>query len=277
MVDEGIYPNVPESVYRAHEGISQSELKEFGNAATPLHFKALKPKEATPDMEFGTVCHAAILTPELFDQSYHLQPEEYEAEVKGKKVMKPWHNGADACKEWVKSHSDRPIMTVEKIERVKKIAERIRYIPEVKAALENGMKEVAHLKLDPETGLMMKCRADLMATDQAGLTWIFDFKKVQSGGATHAEFSKSAADYGYFIQAHYYLTVTGASKFVFVPFDDSEPFDACLFEPDRDSLILGYRKWRRLLNDYARCKREDIWPGYPSSIQTLTAPKWMKE
>lgn len=275
--DEGVYFNLSEVEYRAADGVSQSELKEFGNSATPLHFLARKPRPQTSDMAFGSVAHCAILQPELLESSFYLQPDTYATEVKGKPVNKKWHAGADICREWIQSHSDKPIMTTEEMVRVNKIAERIRYIPELKSALEGGQKEVSFFKLDPETGLMLKCRCDLVATDTSGITWIFDLKKVQSGCANHSEFSKSAADYGYFIQGSFYKEVTGAAKFVFAAFDDSEPFDACLFEPDSDSLNFGYRKWRRLLNEYARCKKEDIWPGYNSGIQTLTAPKWMKE
>ena len=124
--------------------------------------------------------------------------------------------------------------------RVNKIADRIRFIPEISAALKSGQKEVSFLKRDPETGLMVKCRADLVAVDASGLTWIFDFKKVQSGEASERAFQKSCADYGYFIQASYYLNITGASRFVFVAFDDDEPFDACMYEPDNDALAAGY-------------------------------------
>lgn len=276
MNEEGVYPGVPEEAYRSSEGISQSELKEFGSAATPLHFKTRKPKEATPDMEFGTVCHAAILQPELLHLAYHLQPKEYEAEEKGKKVIKPWHNGATVCKDWIKAHSDRPVMTEAQMVRVNKIAERIRYIPEFKGALDIGQREVAFVKRDEQTGLLLKCRCDLVATDTAGVTWIFDLKKVQRGCATHSEFSQSAGNYGYFIQASFYLHVTGATRFIFVPFDDDDPFDACLFEPSHESLNLGYQQWRKMLDSYAQCLKEDLWNGYKSGIQRLEAPKWLK-
>lgn len=276
MTSEGIYSNVSESDYRSSPGISQSELKEFGASATPLHYKTRKPKEATADMQLGTLCHTAILQPELFDQSYHLRPDEYTHDVKGKTVMKPWHNGAEVCKAWMESHSDKIIATKDTIAKVNKIAARIRYIPEFKGALDVGQREVAFVKRDEETGLLLKCRCDLVATDASGITWIFDLKKVQRGGATHSEFSNSAANYGYFIQAAFYIYVTGATKFVFVPFDDDDPFDACLFEPDYDSIVMGRRQWRKLLDSYATCLKEDLWPGYPSFIQRLEAPKWMR-
>jgi len=276
LESEGVYTDIPEEIYRAAPGVSQSELKEFGDAATPLHYKTREPKEVSEDMEFGTVCHAAVLQPERLASSYFLKPTEYEAEERGKMVLKKWNGNATACKEWMEDHKSRPVMTMEKLERVHKIAERIRYIPEFKGALDIGQREVAFMKRDPVTGLMLKCRVDLMAMDVNDTTWVFDLKKVQRGCATHEEFSKSAGNYGYFIQASFYKFVTGATKFVFVAFDDSDPYDACMFEPDAESLEIGTQQWRKLLTSYAQCVKEDLWPGYPSGLQPLSVPKWMK-
>lgn len=279
MIPEGVHLNLTEKEYRDDPAISQSQLKAFGEAATPLHYQAaLKAggKKQTDDMAFGTVCHAAVLTPERFTDSYYLQPEEYEAEVRGKKVMKAWHGGADACKDWLACHADRPVMTGDDLIRVSKIRERLLKLQPFASALEHGQKEVAFFKRDEETGLMLKGRVDLISTDNSGVTWIQDLKKVQSGEATEAAFGKSCWNYGYHIQASFYLHITGASRFVFVPFDDNEPFDAIQYEPDREMLDKGYADWRRLLNAYAACVKSGEWPGYSSGINPLKLPGFVK-
>jgi len=273
-LDEGIHFNVPEAEYRANPSISQSLLKEFGNAATPKHFQAREPKVATADMEFGTVAHCAILTPDKFVESYHLQPLEYPSEVKGKEVLKPWHGGAQWCKDWKEYHSDRPVMTREQLERIPKIKSSLELLQPFGAALKHGRTEVAFFKRDGETGLMLKCRVDLISEDTEGITWLFDLKKVQAGYATPQEFGKSCATYGYDIQAAAYLEITGASKFVFVPFDDDSPFEATQFLPDSEMLEVGRQKWRKLLRAYAACVQSNDWPGYPKGLQFVSLPKW---
>lgn len=282
LFEEGVHFNVSEKLYRDAEGVSQSLLKEFGNAATPKHFLAREPRVATPDMEFGTVCHAAVLTPDKFVESYWLQPSGYAAVVKGESVMKPWHGGATECKAWLATHADRPVMTKDQLEKVSAIKARLElieqngeYCPLVFAsALRHGKTEVAFFKRDEETGLMLKCRVDLISDAQDGTTWLFDMKKVQSGEATHEAFGKSCVNYGYDIQAAAYLEITGASKFVFVPFDDDRPFDACCYEPDYEMLNIGRAKWRSLLNRYAACAKSNDWPGYPVGLQRLSLPQW---
>jgi exodeoxyribonuclease VIII len=271
---EGVFEDLDAATYHSAKAVSKSLLWEFHEAATPLHFKNRKKKEATADMEFGTVAHCASLQPELLHLAYYLRPETYEAEVKGKKVSKPWTGKANACQEWLEQHQDRPVMTQDQLNKLPKIRERMLALPEFGSALKTGQTEVSFFKRDEETGLMLKCRCDCVANTANGDTWIFDPKKVQAGDANERDFGESCATYGYHIQMMSYLSITGASKFVFVPFDDSEPFDACQFELDQDAQNMGYQEWRRLLLAYAKCVKEDSWPGYGSGVRKIALPKW---
>lgn len=302
---EGVWFGLDAETYHKAPGVSQSRLKEFDEFASPLHYKARKPKTVTEDMEFGTIMHTAILEPEKLDKAFHVQPEFYpvsQATASPKKkgalmavahdgsplqsgvvvsaeqkpqVFKPWHGGADWCKDWLKAHSDRPVIEKEKAERIPKIVRRVQAIPEVADALKVGQREVSWFKRDDITGLLCKCRLDLTAVDLTNdETWIFDLKKVQSGAGGFEQFRKDALDRGYHIQAASYMQITGASRFVFVVYDDNEPFDAVLWEMDRDTLRLGAAEYRRILNRFAECVKSDRWPGYAGGIGTLTLPWW---
>ncbi|MGN6644749.1 MAG: hypothetical protein ACTHKU_17300, partial [Verrucomicrobiota bacterium] len=88
---EGAWLNLPAETYHAAPGVSQSFLKEFDAAATPLHFTVRKRKTATAYMEFGTICHCAVLEPDKLKDAYYIQPETYPAKVKDATVQKPWH------------------------------------------------------------------------------------------------------------------------------------------------------------------------------------------
>jgi exodeoxyribonuclease VIII len=281
--EEGTYFDMPAEVYHAAPAVSKSLLWEFHEAATPLHFHKREPKVATADMQFGTVCHAAILQSELLHQSYHLKPEQYPSTPKATKAnpnpapeMKKWNGNADWCEKWIKEHSDRPILSRDQVDKIPKIAERVRALKEFGSALKHGQTEVSFFKRDEETGLMLKCRCDLMATTTSSETWIFDPKKVQPGEANQSAFEKQAYNLGYHMQSESYLKITGASRFIFVPFDDSEPFDACQYEPDSEMRAEGYREWRRLLLAYAKCVKEDHWPGYHQGVAKMTLPNFAK-
>jgi len=274
---EGIFFGLSAEDYHSAPGVSQSMLKEFGSYPTPLHFKARKPKEPTEDMEFGTICHTAILEPKKLPDAYWLRPDTYPAETSKGTVGKKWNGNSDWCQKWLEDHSNRPIIKRDKLKLFPRIIDRVMGLTAFATALSFGQREVSHFAKDPVTGLLLKCRPDLMATAIDGETWIFDLKKVQSGGASPTEFQKSIIDYGYHIQAAAYLQITGASRFVFVLFDDDEPFDAAEYEPDEEMLEFGRLEFRRLLNAYAFCVESDQWPGYADGIQKIGLPGRVKK
>lgn len=269
-MDEGIYFDLSFEEYQKADGISQSLLKEFGAAATPLHFSVREPRKQTPDMAFGEVCHAAVLTPDKFAESYYLKPETYGD-------GKAWNGNATECKTWLLTHADRPVMTKPDLEHVAKVRETLTTSPKLEVfrdALKIGKTEVSFFKRDEETGLMLKARVDLMAVDVMQRTWLWDLKKCQSGEATPKSFGVEIENRGYHIQMASYLYITGATRFVFVVFDDSPPYDAAMFEPPNDVLNRGHAKWRQLLRAYARCVEKNEWPGYQEGIQRTEIPRW---
>jgi hypothetical protein len=273
---EGVWLDLDAETYHKAPGVSQSRLKEFDAYASPRHYRARKPRAATPDMEFGTICHTALLEPLNLPRAYHVRPDEYPAEGKGGSILKPWHGQSTWCKNWLESHSDRPIITAEREACIERIVERVNALPEFGAALAHGQREVSYFKRDPVTGLLCKCRCDVLATDNEGVTWVFDLKKVQTGEGRRTAFQRQVMDRGYHVQAASYLHITGASRFVFVPFDDDEPFDAIQWEPDAEMLSLGLMEYRRMLDAFSRAIPNDFQDGYAGGIHQLGLPNWAR-
>lgn len=268
-------PGVPAADYHALPYASQSLLKEFADQPTPAHFKARKPKEPTDAMQFGTVLHSIIIEA-ANAAAYHLRPDEYpDAKKDGDKpVMKPWHGGASWCKDWLKRHSDRPVITSEEQTSLLDMRESALALPVFAGLIEIGTPEISWFKRDAETGLVLKGRTDLIATDAAEVTWICDLKKVRRGGASESEFAKTCVDFGYHIQAAFYLDLTGASRFVFCAVEDEPPYAANLIELDAEAVALGRSAYRRALQAYAACVASGDWPGYAPGIKRVNLPAW---
>src|SRR5579863_7267632 len=74
---EGIFFGVPHAAYIDAPGVSQSTLKEFGDAGSPLHFKTLPKREPSEDMIFGTLVHAVVLTPSEAGSLFYVRPDTY--------------------------------------------------------------------------------------------------------------------------------------------------------------------------------------------------------
>lgn len=266
-------PGIEAESYHGTAFVSQSLLKDFGAAPSPAHFRADEPKEPTEAMQLGTVFHSMTLEPMRGGQ-YYVRPDFYTAEVKGKPVEKPWHGAADYCKEWLATHADKPVVTAEQEAALHAMRESALAIPVFMGLLTIGQTEVSWFKRDAETGLILKGRTDLIATDSAEVTWICDLKKVRLGGASETEFAKTCVDFGYHVQAAFYLDLTGASRFVFCAVEDEPPFAANLIELDAEAVALGRATYRRHLNAYAECVASGKWPGYAPGIKRVNLPAW---
>jgi hypothetical protein len=221
-------------------------------------------------MAFGHTVHTGVLEPGRFDGCFHVIPETYPS----KEGPKAWTGQANFCKEWIAAHKDRPCFDFNTSIRIEKCVTRLREHPVVKGAIENGQTELSWFKRDPETDMMLKGRTDILSTDADGSQWIFDLKKVQTGGASEDEFTRSIADYGYHIQAAAYLELTGAQRFIFVAFDDDKPFDVRLVELPQEDVELGRAEFHRLLRLFAECVKSGVWPGYPPGIARFGVKPW---
>lgn len=260
--------------YRSMEGISQSLLKEFAAEKTPAHFKTREPFKGTKDTEFGTVLHVAVLEPERLPSAYHLQPDTYEAKTKAGTETRQWHGGAEFCKEWIKTHSDRAVLDSEAAAKISPMVESIKSQSQFSALLENGQREVSWFKRDAETGLVVKCRTDVIATDSNNITIIGDIKKTRRGFASEEDVQKTVVDFGYHIQAASYMAITGASRFIFCFVEDEPPFASNLVELDFEAIAIGLSEWRDILSRYAECVKSNSWPSYKPGIKVVGLPTW---
>lgn len=263
---EGVFPGLSEAEYRAAPGIGQSLLKAFDAEPTPTHFieSLTRPKEVTEAMEFGTILHTAILQPERLNEAYYVKPE-------------PWDGRKTECKQWKSAHHDRPIIDKEQEASIPKIVATVASLPVAGDIIRTGQKEVSFFKRDEETGLLLKCRVDAIATDTDGLTHIADLKKVRRGYATATRFGTQCADLGYDIQCYSYLHITGASRFIFVAMEEEAPFEAETWELDAEDIISGCAKYRKILLRYAECLNTGLWPGYTKAVKRLKLPAWAKD
>lgn len=269
---EGEFKGLPAAEYHSAPGVSQSTLKRFANAGSPLHYRTLPAPESSDAMDFGQLVHAAVLEPQTFESLYYVRPDVYPSPTGPKK----WTNAANFCKEWNAAHSDRIIATQSEIDSVLKIREKLVNHPVVGPALEFGEKEVSYFKLNEETGLLTKCRCDIRAKDDTGIDIILDLKKCPVGEADKSSFAKKAFDFGYHMQAASYLAITGATRFIFVAFDDAEPCDIALHELDAQFLKLGLDEYNHQLKRFAKCHTANDWPGYGDKVTTLPLPTWGK-
>jgi CRISPR/Cas system-associated exonuclease Cas4 (RecB family) len=266
-----IYPPGTHSLtareYHSADGVSNSLLNRLW--PTPAHFKAA-PKPSTNPMEFGECLHSLLLDKE---EKFHIQPDTYDSPDGNKK----WNNNANLCRQWNHDHSDRPILTKEGAGMVRTMSSKIMSHPWCSRAMDGAVTEQAMFVMDPPTGLMLKCKADLVPAKGRckEINPIVDVKTCVS--AEKFQFRKVIQKRGYHRQAALYLYIARLLKldvnaFVFIAIEKSDPYEVAVYDLDPESVEQGLKEIRRRLNIYKHCLDTGEWPGYNTEPELITLP-----
>lgn len=270
-ITPGLYPDVSSSEYHQGPGVSKSGLTLL--LQSPQHYfnryLAGAPQPApTPAMIMGTALHTKVLEPKLFN--YIATPDinrrtaagklEYEAVTKGKIVLK------------------QPDMA-----KVTGMSNAIANHPTASALLApgEGVAENSAYWTDQDTKVLCKCRPDFLRGD--GI--VIDVKTAKDASAL--AFGKAAANYGYYLQAAFYLkgisiaTETDYDTFIFIVVESAAPYPIAIYalsEQDDYShpsaLDLGRAEMAVALSRYKQCAENNHWHGYSDTIQPLILPRW---
>ena len=279
----GIYPNLPEQVYRSAQGISQTEIKEV--EVSPAHFAARKfgkAKEPTDAQVVGTLTHALVLQNR---QLFCVVPEDAprkptQAQINAKKPS----DETLAAIQWWKTYEfntrGKTPVSKEQADHLFEMQAAVLRHPIANSILRRATlasAEVAAFKKHEETGLMMKGLADLVVHDDDNFMVLPDLKTTPAGGASSKEFSKSIFNWGYHRQAAWYLDLFGATHFMFIAVEKEPPYAVAVYKLQTDAIEMGRRANERDLRILKKCFDENKWPGYSEEIEFIGLPEWAKK
>ena len=252
--------------YHAGPGVSRSDLVAFN--VTPRHYKhhKAKPWKPTAAMELGRLTHMAVLEPEKFAASIILAPDVDRRTKEGKKT---WAEFLEAAK-------GKEICDPDDLVRIRGMKAAIMEHPAAHALLmgADSKREVSLYWKDKETGLLCRCRPDVLRFD--GI--IPDLKTCED--ASPEEAAKACWNFGYDLEATHYTAglhaVAGIEPrpFPFVFVESKPPHCIAVYVLDNDALEFAEKRRRKLLRKIAECVAADKWPGYPDKIQSLSLPAW---
>ena len=252
--------DMPNSDYHSYEGISKSGLDVIDRS--PAHFMYGAKREPSREMAIGTAIHTAILEPEKFATDYVLLKD-----IKDRR--------ASEYKQAIKVHSPENVLVASEADNVAGMVESVYSQPIAAASLRmDGWRELSAVVEDPETGVLLRCRFDLLTVHGQSV----DLKKTRDSRAT--EFAKSVYNYRYHVQdamySHVYELITGEplQSFEFLAVEEQPPHCAMMFELDREAKQIGYQEYRRNLLTYAECEKSNEWPGYDQEEELLSLPSW---
>lgn len=299
--------------YRRAPGINQSGLKLFQRSPEHYFAEYLDPqrpeKEDSDAYRKGKILHTAILESAQFDKRYvvSLDPKDYPKSIRTVEEIKAALDSAgvtykksekraalttlllesvpgadkqlwDAIEgEFRNKHAGKTEITKEELELSSAIGRKHRAHSASSVLMESGAAEVTLFWRDPEFDVPCKARLDWKFSDG-----ILDIKTTED--ASLYAFQRSIGNYGYDIQAAFYLdglsTVLAVDvsslSFIFEAIEKKRPYGIAFYYADSEMIAEGRRKYRALLQLYKECLRTNTWPGYSSEIMPISIPAWAK-
>ena len=151
--------------------------------------------------------------------------------------------------------------------------------PLAKALLEKpGKAEQSIFAPDPTTGVWLRARIDRLPDPGEGRTIAVDVKTAIS--ADPYEFRRSAAGFGYDVQAEWYQAVLRMARgdtdtaFIFAIVEKDPPHLVSVVELVAEFPEIGRRKMRRAIDTFNACRDSDEWPGYEPIVHAVEPPRW---
>lgn len=146
--------------------------------------------------------------------------------------------------------------------------------------LSRGFPERTLIWRDPVTGVMCRAKVDWLRPDG-----IVDLKTTES--AAPDALSKAAHNYGYAIQAAFYLrgfrlleldrTEQREPFFVHIAVEKTAPYLVHVNQLTERAMAWGDRQVSQALEIYRDCTAAGRWPGYPDDeITDIDLPGWVK-
>lgn len=260
----GLHRGVPEHVYRQWAAISQSDLK---TQPTALHLRHAMEnrKPPTPQMRLGTVMHAAMLEPARLPELVIVGPD-------ASRNSREWRDWA--ANQPAESVLLQPDEYSDLAATVDAMATALWRHPAASALLrEAGESELA-VRWDLEDGTPCKGRVDRAPS---AMDVLVDLKTTAS--AAPDLFARSAATYGYDIQAAFYTDgwerATGERRgFVIVAVESAPPHGVAVYSME-DWLSVGRTRYRRSLDAIVEARKTGVWQGYAETVETLRVPHWL--
>lgn len=264
----GLYVGVPHGAYHERRlGIVSKSALDLVDRS-PAHYRAWIDgaiDEETPALAFGSAFHCALLEPDLFAESYAVEPEWGDCRLKANKAAR------DA---WRAQRPGAIAVSADDGDAISAMVASVQAHPLASRMLRAGAAEATLVWIDEESGLKCKSRTDYYVPK---LGMVADVKTTLD--ARPHKFQRSIVKHRYHVQDALYRSGFAAigetvKHFVFIAVEKAPPYAVAIYSVDADGIGRGYSAARRNIDTLAECLRLGAWPGYATSIQTLDIPPW---
>lgn len=236
--------------YHARPEISNSQLKHI--AKSPAHYKYFLDNKGktTKPMELGTVFHSLLLEPYTIDEMVVVNDE---------------NRNSNSFKAFKELHSDKIILKTPEYDTLQSMAASL-LSTEWGNMLFSGeaSRENSIFCKDPETGLYLRCRIDLIKRRKKAV--LLDLKTTCD--ASEEGFWKSIRNYDYHVQAAFYwdcyvaLTGEEPQSFIFALTEKTPPYVTAYYIVPPAIIQAGRAIYQKRLGMVKQRHESGIWEGY---------------
>jgi exodeoxyribonuclease VIII len=304
----GYYLDVPAAEYHAGPGVSKSQLDHVHLAPALLQWSRTAPRDedARAAVDLGDAFHAMSLEPDRFNEQYavEFQPPRH-ALVTADDVRMACEERGIAClskdtkqalvrkllemdpdapvlerlrEQWEGELDGRRVLTAAEYRKLQLMRDSAMAHPTARMLLEaEGDVESSIYWIDPETGMLCRCRNDKLVRLPNGLRFLVDVKMtadIDGFGAAVEEYRYHVQD-AFYTEGHERHFGAPPDGFVFIAVSntrDAGRFPVRVFGLSAEDKLAGRNEFRADLNAYAECVRSGQWPG----VETVTRPAWAR-
>lgn len=263
----GVYAGLDEATYHAdpteHGSLSVSGAKTLLESPAKFRWQRDNPPAPSDAFSIGHAAHALVLgvgadIVEITEDSWR-------------------KTAAKEARDAALADGKIPLLTRD-VDMVHAMAEALR-ATEVPSLLlsGDGQPEASLFHVDPDSGVMLRGRVDWLPEPSDRMI-VADYKTAAS--ASPSRFAKSAADYGYHMQAAWYsdlivgLGLATEVAFLFVVQEKDPPYLASVVQLDATALAIGRTQNRQAIDTYRTCVETSQWPGYGDDVHLVELPAW---
>jgi exodeoxyribonuclease VIII len=223
-------------IYHSHDSISASGLKTI--AQYGIEYYLTQTHAESEAMKLGTAIHTAILEPDTFFDIYEVMTEKFDLRTKLGKAKKL---------EFDEKAKGKIVLQKDHYDVVKNLMKRLdtnslaqKYI--------KGEKELSHY-LEYE-GMPVRVRPDVINHVEG---FIADIKKTRLT-ASDKDFTKTVRQFGYHIQAAFYMDMLEVDTFRFIVCEDKAPYTIVVHALCDESIEKGRKAWRDAFKQWKNYK-----------------------
>lgn len=276
ITEPGAYPDIAAEAYHGDEicdapSISSSGLKLI-NAKSLRHYwyqSNLNPDRPArvqkSHFSVGHALHDVLLLDGRFGKHYHILPDGFDP-----RATREWADAIEARDYALRK--GKTILSKAEADTVLYMAEAVSQDELAKALITAGEPEMTLAAKDPETGVWLRARPDVLPHT---MEIIPDIKTAVN--AAMEPYERAATKFGYFQSAAHYIDVIDLiygyrkRRFVLITVEKTPPYCVVIDHLDDTDIDMARLRNRAALNKFAEALKTGEWPGYtrPGEVRQL--------